>query len=290
MQVIFGANGQTGGETARALIERGTPVRVVVRRSDQGETWEARGAEVAIADLYDVDQVAQALQGATGAFLLSPPPQAGDPFEQAETLGKTLAEAVRRVDLAKVVMLSSIGAQHASGTGVIATLHAMEAALTGATRATAFLRCSYFVETWSEVADVAASEGILPSFLDVDQKIPMVSTMDIGRAAARLLAEEWDGARTVELSGRGDWSARDVAAAFTEVLGRPIEPVLIPPEQRYAALVDAGVTPEVAAALLGMYEGLTAGRVTRQASNEHWQGSTSLHAAVKRIVERKQLY
>ncbi len=38
MYVIFGANGRTGGETARALIERGEGVRVVVRRRVE-PTW-----------------------------------------------------------------------------------------------------------------------------------------------------------------------------------------------------------------------------------------------------------
>ena len=45
MYVIFGANGRAGGETARALIERGEPVRVVVRRAAQGERWKSLGAE-----------------------------------------------------------------------------------------------------------------------------------------------------------------------------------------------------------------------------------------------------
>ena len=36
MHVVFGANGRAGGETARALIERGEAVRVVLRRAEQG--------------------------------------------------------------------------------------------------------------------------------------------------------------------------------------------------------------------------------------------------------------
>ena len=49
MHVVFGANGRVGGETARALIERGEPVRVAVRRPEQGEPWKALGADVAVA-------------------------------------------------------------------------------------------------------------------------------------------------------------------------------------------------------------------------------------------------
>jgi uncharacterized protein YbjT (DUF2867 family) len=113
----------------------------------------------------------------------------------------------------------------------------------------------------------------------------MVSTTDVGRAAARLMSQNWAGTRIVELAGE-DWSASDVAAAFAKVLGRPVEPVLVPPEQREAVLAEAGLSAEVTAALLGMYEGIANGRFTRQAGTEHWRGTTSLTAAVERIVTK----
>jgi uncharacterized protein YbjT (DUF2867 family) len=197
MHVVFGANGRAGGETARALLERGEAVRVVVRRPEQGEPWKALGAEVAIASIDDVGAVSAALKGATSAFLLNPPPVAGDPYERAAEIGAALAEAVRRVRLKKAVVLSSVGAQHASGTGIIATLHQIESALAGAAPAIVFLRPGYFVETWSEVAEAAVADGVLPTFLEPDQKIPMVSTMDVGRAAAQLMGEDWTAHRGI---------------------------------------------------------------------------------------------
>ena len=166
MFVVFGANGRVGGETARALVEQGERVRVVLRRPEQGAAWRARGAEVAIASVDDAGAVAAALEGAAGAFLLIPPPVAGDPFARAEEIGSALAQGIRRAGLPKAVVLSSIGAQHASGTGVIATLNRLEALLDGAAPAMAFLRPGYFVETWGEVAEAAAMQGVLPTFLE----------------------------------------------------------------------------------------------------------------------------
>ena len=57
-----------------------------------------------------------------------------------------------------------------------------EALLDGAAGAIAFLRPGYFVETWGEVAQAAMAEGVLPTFIEPAQKIPMVSTIDVGRA------------------------------------------------------------------------------------------------------------
>jgi uncharacterized protein YbjT (DUF2867 family) len=283
MHVVLGANGRAGGETANALIARGEKVRVVVRRAEQGQRWRARGAEIALASIDDVAAMAAAFAGADSAFLLSPPPVDGDPFARAETLGATLAKAVQATRLPKLVLLSSVGAQHPSGTGVIATLNRMETALAGAAPATAFLRSGYFVETWSEVAS-AAAEGILPSFLAPDLKIPMVSTIDVGAAAAQLMSDPWSGHRIVELGGPAEWSAADVAAAFADALGRPVAPSLVPREARVPMLIEAGVSPEVAEALAGMYDGLASGRVARENGTEHWRGTTPLSGAVERIV------
>lgn len=286
MHVVFGAGGRAGGETARSLLAKGEAVRVVVRRPEQGEPWKARGAEVAIADLEDADSVTAALKRARAAFFLNPPPVAGDPFESTAKVSTALVKALRQAALPKAVILSSIGAQHDSGTGVIATLNRFEAALAGTGPALTFLRSGYFVETFEEVAEPAVAEGALPTFIKLDQKVAMVSTIDVGAAAAQLLSDDGAGKRIVELSGPEDWSARDVAAAFAAVLGRSVEPVFVPSGERAAALAEAGIPPEVAGALLGMYEGIANGLFVRQDCNEQWRGKTSLKAAVERLVAK----
>ncbi|MCV9946255.1 MULTISPECIES: NmrA family NAD(P)-binding protein [Rhizobium] len=284
MYVVLGANGRAGGEVARALIELGEAVRVVLRCKEQGEKWTALGAEVAVASIEDAEAMAEALKGASGAFLLNPPPVSDDPYARTEELGAALTDAARRARLPKAVVLSSIGAQHVSGTGVIATLNRFEALLDGVAPATAFLRSGYFIETWGEVAEAVMSQSMLPTFLEPSQRIPMVSTIDVGRVAAIVLREEWTGKRVVELSGPEDWSAGDVASAFAEVLGRPVVPVLVPPERRTALLAEEGLSPEVASALLGMYEGIANGLFMHQNDSERRRGTISLTTAIERIA------
>jgi uncharacterized protein YbjT (DUF2867 family) len=284
MHVVFGANGRAGGETARALIDRGEAVRVVLRRPEQGEKWTALGVDVAVADLKDADEVAAALKGASGAFVINPTPVRGDPYIHTQEVGTALALALKRARVPKVVALSSIGAQHASGIGVIATLNQIERLLDGAAPTIAFLRSGYFVETWGEVAGAAVTQGVLPTFLEPTQKIPMVSTIDVGRAAAALLGENWNGKRIVELSGPEDWSTADVADAFTEVLGRAVEPIFVPPPERAGVLAKDGIDDAAAEALLGMYDGIATGLFARQDENEQRQGSVSLTTAIERVV------
>ncbi|HZX85376.1 MAG TPA: NmrA family NAD(P)-binding protein [Reyranella sp.] len=284
MFVVLGANGRAGGETARALIERRKPVRVVLRRAEQADRWTKLGAEVAIGSIDDVPGLAAAMSGATGGFVLCPPPISGDPYARAKEVGSALAAAVRQARLPKLVALSSIGAQHPTGTGVIATLNSLEKHLEGAAPSTTFLRPGYFVETWGEVAQAAMADGVLPSFLDPAQKIPMVSTTDVGRTAAALLGDDVTGKRIVELRGPQDWSANDVASAFGKALGRRVETAFVPPEARAAVLAEAGLSREVADALLGMYDGIASGKVQHAEGTEQRRGSVALADAVARMV------
>ncbi len=284
MFVVLGANGRAGGETARALIELRKPVRVVLRRPDQAATWKALGADVAIGSIDDVPSLADAMKDAHGAFLLCPPPAGGDPYGRANEVGGALAAAVRQARLPKVVALSSIGAQHLTGTGVIATLNSLEKHLAGVAPSTTFLRPGYFVESWGEVASAVMADGVLPSFLEPSQKIPMVSTTDVGRTAARLLGDDFTGQRVVELRGPQDWSARDVASAFGSVLGRCVEPAFVPPEARAAVLAQGGIPREVADALLGMYDGIASGKVEHEEGTEQRRGSVALADAVARMA------
>lgn len=284
MYVVLGANGRAGSETAHALLEKGEAVRVVLRRQEQAEKWIRLGADVAIASIEDTPSLVSALRGTSGAFVLSPPPVTGDPYVRAAEIGRALGEAVRQSRVPRLVALSSIGAQHSTGTGIIATLHRLERDLEATAPSVTFLRPGYFVETWGEVAGAVVADGILPSFLEPAKKIPMVSTVDVGRTAADLLGEGASGRRVVELRGAQDWSANDVAAAFGASLARPVEVAFIAPEDRAAILAEDGVSPEVADALLGMYDGLASGRVAYEAGNERRHGSVPLAEAVERIV------
>jgi uncharacterized protein YbjT (DUF2867 family) len=284
MFVVLGANGRAGGETAAALIAMGKPVRVVVRKQEHADRWRQSGAEIAIADIDNEARLTGALKDATGAFLLCPPPSSGDPYKRADEVGRALANAVHKAQVPKIAVLSSIGAQHETGTGVIATLNALEKHLRGSAPSTTFLRPGYFVETWSEMAETVTTEGVLPSFLELTQRVPMVSTQDVGRAAAQLLSDEFSGNRIVELRGAQDWSSNDVAAAFAQVLGCPVKPVSIPREDRLAILAQGGVPLIVAEALLGMYEGIANGRVEHDENAEQRRGDVALLDAIGRMM------
>ena len=118
MFVITGATGHTGSVAAQALLAAGKQVRAVVRDAAKAERLQALGAEVFLADLDDPVALARAVRGAEGVFLLSPPdPTAQDFIGHRRRLTQRQIDVFAAEQLPHVVLLSSTGAQHASGTG-----------------------------------------------------------------------------------------------------------------------------------------------------------------------------
>ena len=68
MFAITGITGKVGGIVARSLLEKGLPVRAVVRDAEKGKPWADLGCEVAIAEIEDSDALASAFKDTDGVF------------------------------------------------------------------------------------------------------------------------------------------------------------------------------------------------------------------------------
>lgn len=264
--VVTGVSGNTGAAVATALLAGKHAVRVVVRDAAKGAAWTARGAEVAVADVADRSAFAAALRGATGAYLLLPPPAwtaTGIAADRARTIA-AIAGAVADAKPPSIVALSSTGAQHASGTGRIADLHAFESALVATGVPTTFLRAGFFMENWGSQIAGAVATGTLYYGASTTAPVPQVAAADIGKTAARLLLEgaHVTGTRVVQLAGPTDASTADVVAILGRLAGKPIAAVEVPPAGVAQALLGMGASQEVADGMAGIYAGLTAGLLT----------------------------
>ncbi|MEZ4241438.1 MAG: NmrA family NAD(P)-binding protein [Myxococcota bacterium] len=263
MYAVAGVTGNTGAVVARTLLERGAPVRVIVRDAARGAPWRERGAEVAVADLGDEAALTEALRGVAGAYLLVPPQVgAADPVAAGVALAEVAARAAAAAEVPHVVLLSSVGAEHPAGTGPVVALHRAEASFRAASPALTALRAGYFLENYGAVLQVVRTDGVLPTFIAADQAVPTVSVRDIGRVAAELLLEGPQGDRVVPLAGPVDATPQDAAGALTALLGRPIALAAAPPEAAEGAFTGMGM-PQPMAALYGeLYQGIAAGRLS----------------------------
>src|SRR6266581_9326468 len=71
--LVTGATGKTGAVVVSELLKAGYPVRAMVRREDdRSARLRAQGAEIAVADMSDVERVADALKGIQRAYYCPP--------------------------------------------------------------------------------------------------------------------------------------------------------------------------------------------------------------------------
>lgn len=289
MFVIAGVSGNTGSVVATTLLEQGKKVRVLVRDAAKGESWKARGAEVAVASVDDEAALTKALEGAKGAYFLMPPDHgASDYLALRRATVDTIASAVEKAKVPHVVFLSSIGAQHEKGTGMIRSTHYAELRLAKTPAKTTFVRAAYFLENWASVLG-AAAQGKLPTFLPPDLVVPMVATKDIGLVAAKALLEPPAGkSEIIELAGPKDYTSVDVAAILAKILAKPVVVAAAPIAAVTPAFTSFGIAPNVAGLYEEMYDGIAKGTVSFEGKGaRHVRGNVDAESALRGLVAGK---
>jgi uncharacterized protein YbjT (DUF2867 family) len=284
MFVITGATGRSGSGAAETLLAAGKQVRAVVRDAAKAARLKALGAEVFVADLADPAAFARAVRGAQGVFLISPPDVTAQDFiGERQRLTQRQVDTLAAEKVPHVVLLSSTGAQQPSGTGPILSTHHAEKQLRASGLPATFVRAGYFVENWGAVVQAIESDGVLPSFVAASQRLPMVSTLDIGKALAQALLDGPRGVRVIELSGPEDLSPDDVASTFARILGKPVKVAEAPLDAVIPTFTALGVSPNIAGLFREMYAGIANGTVTRE-PGEHVRGTTPLEVTLRTLL------
>ncbi|HYQ30014.1 MAG TPA: NmrA family NAD(P)-binding protein [Polyangiaceae bacterium] len=289
MFVITGATGNTGSVAAAALLDAGKQVRVVVRNAAKSQSLAALGAEIVEADLSDEAALLEAFRGAEGVYLLSPPDVTHpDFFAARKMLIDGLARVVKAAGVAHVVFLSSAGAQHPSGTGMIVSTYVGEQALRQTGLPVTFIRAAYFMENWASVLQPAQAQGVVPSFIAASRAIPMVATRDIGNTVARALLEGPRGTRIIELAGPVEVSPAEVAETLSKILERELKLAEVPLEAAVPTLTSFGFSQTVAEGFREMFAGLANGKVSWEGgSAEAARGTTSLETVLRALTGKQ---
>src|ERR1700728_1964113 len=287
MFAVTGITGKVGAAVARGLLSADQPVRALVRDRSRGAPWAQLGCEIAVADLSDTEALTAAFIGAAGVFAMLPPVFDPAPdFPEAMGFINSLRAALARAKPARVVALSTVGAD-APQPNLLNVLRRMEGAFESLPMPVAFLRAAWFMENAAWDIDSAKS-GLIQSYLQpLDRAVPMVSTDDVGRPAAALLQERWDGKRVVELEGPQRVSPNILAAAFAKALGTAVRAEVVPREQWESIFRTQGMknpTPRIQ-----MIEGFNAGWIDFADRGAHARkGPTSIDRAITTLIQRQR--
>ena len=265
MYVITGATGNTGSVVAQNLLSEGAKVRAIGRSADRLQALAARGAEPFVADLSDAAALTKAFTGAKAVYVVVPPNLAAPDLRAFQArVTNAAAAALERAGVTHAVTLSSVGADKPAGTGPVVELHNLEERLNQIVGLNVLhLRPGYFMENTLAQAGMIKAMGVTAGPLRPDLKLSMIATRDIGEAAAdALLRLDFRQKQTRELLGQRDLSMSEVARIIGKAIGKPSLPYIqAPDDQVYGALVQLGMSPNMADLILEMSAALNAGHM-----------------------------
>ena len=235
--------------------------------------------------------IAAALKGVEGAFVMLPAVWAPSPdYREAKGVIANYVEALTKVVPPRVVALSSMGANRASGVGMITALSLLEQGFRSLPSPVAFVRAGGFFENFLFGLQ-AAQGGTLPVFYNpTNRKSTMVASDDIGAEVATLLTgPAWSGHRVIELGSMV--SADEVAEQLGEVLKRDVKAFAVPRAGWAEAFEQFGVPKGHTGPAEEMFESVNAGWMDLGITGtEHVAGKTSardVFAAAQQAVKAK---
>jgi uncharacterized protein YbjT (DUF2867 family) len=285
MFVVVGATGNTGSAVAENLLNQKQAVRVVVRSADKGAPWKTKGADIAVASFDDVSAMTEAFKGAKGLYLLVPPNYGATAWlaDQCARMDRA-AEAVQKSGVEYVVFLSSVGGHLHGGTGPIRAASYGEYALGCHAKRLTILRPCYFMENWMPSLGMVKQQGVLPTFIPPQAKIPMVSTKDIGRIGAEQLMTGGYGKQIVEMAGPEEYSPDQAASALGHILGKTVTAQLAPLSAVVPTFKSFGFSDEAAGLFEEMYTAFSKGAIGYEHPDRLIRGTVTLQEAIRAMV------
>ena len=223
--LVTGATGRTGAVVVTELLEAGYPVRAMVRRQDERSAMlQARGAEIALADMCDAERVSAAMQGVQRAYWLPP-------YDPAMLNGAAVfAAAAKDARLESIVSLSQWLASP-SHPAYLTRHHWLADRLFAAIPGIglAMVTPGFFADTpYLETIGMAAHLGVMP-WLFGDSETAPPSVADIGRvAAAALMDPARHAGRIYRPTGPELLTGRKIADILGTVFGRDVRLVPLP--------------------------------------------------------------
>ena len=222
--LVTGATGKTGSAVVAQLLEKGWPVRAIVRLRDaRSNQLDRLGVETVVADLFDPDQLLAAMQGIKSAYYCPP----FHPYMIQSAAAFTTA--ARESKLEVIVGLSQwlASPNHPSlHTRQVWLVEKMLSMMPGIVHVN--INPGYFADNYLRLIDFATLLGIFPVLTGNSRNAPP-SNEDIASVAAAVLIDpERHAGKSYRPTGPKLLSAYDMVEIIRKVLRKRVLAVNMP--------------------------------------------------------------
>ncbi|WP_118952092.1 NmrA family NAD(P)-binding protein [Taibaiella helva] len=220
--IVTGSLGHISKPLAQELITKGHEVTIISRNAGNQEEIIRLGAKTAIGSVEDAAFLKETFISADAVYAMTPPNFAAtDIIAYYRNTAMAYAEAVRNAGVKRVVYLSSYGADLDKGTGIIVGSHQAEGILNALQNVmVTCLRPGYFYYNLYHFLDMIKNQGIIGTNFGGDDKLVMVSPLDIAAAAAEELTRE-NPQNKIRYIASDERSCSEVARLIGEAIGKP---------------------------------------------------------------------
>ncbi|WP_199421568.1 SDR family oxidoreductase [Actinotalea solisilvae] len=235
--VVTGATGHLGRLVVEGLLDAGVPASDVVavgRRVERLADLAGRGVRTARVDYADRASLDAALEGAETLMLVS-----GSEVGRRVEQHAAAIDAAATAGVARVVYTSAPAADDTPL--VLAPEHkATEELLRASGLAVTVLRNGWYTENYLPALEQARATGEIVASVG-DGRVASAPRADFAGAAVAVLTTPGHEGRTYELAGDHAWTHDELAAAVSEVVGRPVAYRAVTPEEHLEVLRAAGL-------------------------------------------------
>ena len=250
MIVITGATGALNGATADHLLDRlpAAELAVAVRDPAKAGRFAERGVQVRRADYADPASLPAAFAGADQLLLVS----SSDPGADAVSLHRAAVDAAVAAGVGRILYTSHQGAAPDTPFGPGRDHFRTEELLAASGTPWTSLRNGFYAHSlewlmgpWRETGRI-----VVPA----DGPVSWTARSDAAEAAAVVLTSDGGFDGPVTLTAGAAPTFAELADAAAELAGRPVELVVVDPEEWVAGQVAAGQAEFLARFTLGMYQ------------------------------------
>jgi uncharacterized protein YbjT (DUF2867 family) len=253
MTLVTGATGTTGSEVVKQLSAKGAGVRAFVRDLKKAAGLGGPAVELVQGDMSQPATLDAALQGVERVFLVSPAH-----LRQMQLQGNVI-EASKRAGVRHIVKLASMETSLDSP-ALFTRMHAQtERQLEASGIAYTHLHPTLFMQSFLSYIPTIESEGAIYAPLK-DGRVGMVDARDVASVAVAALTGDGHYGQTYDITGPEALSFGDAAGILSEVLGKPVRYVDVPPAAARKSMLEAGIEEWLVNDLLSLMEYFSSGQ------------------------------